>query len=120
MTINANQIIDQATEPQVEQHPAWHGMIAGLEAEDRLRGHKPSVYLLRKGEIPNHYYVSFVLPDGTFKHQPFMVRSTPDGWYCRNASGTGPFLNLTIHDVVHIIMHCQKEDVHPLSLAEVQ
>jgi hypothetical protein len=116
MTINANQVFDQTTEPQVEQHPAWHGLIAGLEAEDRLRGQQTFTYLLRKGEIPNHYYVSFVLTDGTFKHQPFMVHTTPHGWYCKNASGTGPFLNLTIDDVVHIIIHCEKEDVTPLMM----
>jgi hypothetical protein len=113
MTVQIHET-NETSQPCIQIHPAWQGKIAGLEAEDRLKGQAPFVYLLREGEYPSHYYVSFVLPDHTIKHQPFLIRITPQGWYCRNGSGIGPCLNKTIEDVIDKIMHCRPDECTPL------
>lgn len=101
-------------EAEVESHPAWHGCLAGLEAEDLLKGHSPFVFLLRAGEKQSHYYVSFVLPDLTIKHQPVWVYDTPQGWCYRNLILDGPFMHTRFEDVIHAIMHCRSDEYHPL------
>lgn len=114
MIAKVEEVIDSGHQPHVEAHPAWHGKIAGLEAEDRLRGHVPHTYLVREGEIPGHYYASSMREDGTIRHQPFFVRVTSQGWFCRNLSTQGPFIRQTIDDVIHSVIHSKKEDVSPL------
>lgn len=99
-------------------HPSWHGEIRGLDAEKLLRGWKtPYLYLLRTGEkgTPNetNFYVSFILPDFSVRHQPIVITTTPDGWYYENASIGGPYLSESIDDVLHLIMHCNKEECIP-------
>lgn len=101
-------------EEEVESHPAWHGCLAGLEAEDLLKGQLPFVYLLRTGEKPSHYYISYVLPDLTIKHQPLWVKDTPQGWYYRNFTAAGPFMNTPFEKVIHAILHCQSQQCRPL------
>lgn len=118
MTAKIEQVLDLANYPQVEQHPAWHGKMAGLEAQDILQGRSPHVYLLRAGELPSHYYVSFVCESKTVQHVPFMIRTTPNGWFCRNATGSGPFMRQTIDEVIHTIIHCDKETIRPLFAAK--
>ncbi len=120
MTANIDQVLENVSHPQVEQHLAWHGKMAGLEAQDILQDHAPHVYLLRAGELPSHYYVSFVCEDKMVQHVPFMIRVTPHGWFCRNSSGSGPFMRQTIDDVVHAIIHCEKESLRPLHAVEVK
>lgn len=118
MTASLNKAIQQDPEPRIQLHPAWHGRISGLDAQDRLIGHAPYIYLLREGEYHFQYYVSFVRPDLTIQHQPFMIKITSHGWYCRNLTGTGPFVNQTIQEVIHLIMHCKQEECSPLSNRE--
>jgi hypothetical protein len=114
MTVNMNEMVETSFQPAVESHPAWHGKITGLEAEDRLKGHKPHTYLVRDGEVPGHYYASSMREDGTIRHQPFCVHSTNHGWFCRNLITQGPFIRQTIDDVIHSVIHSNKEDVSPL------
>ena len=100
-------------ETEVESHPAWHGCLAGLEAEDALKGQAPFTYLIRSGEKGSNYYISFVLADSTIKHQPFWVRNSAQGWYYRNFCGRGP-LDIPFSDVIHSIMHCGADECRPL------
>jgi hypothetical protein len=102
------------SDPHVHSDAAWKGRISGLEAQDMLIGQTPYVYLLREGEYPSHYYVSFVRSDLTIQHQPFTITITPHGWYCRNGDGTGPFMNPNLQEVIHLIMHCKQEECQPL------
>ena len=96
-------------EKEIANHPAWHGRMSGLPAEKLLRGKNPYLYLLRAGENEMDYYVTFVLPDLSIRHQPFVITVTPQGWYFENAAATGPFnLAASIDDVLHLIMHCEK------------
>ena len=93
-------------------HPAWYGGVRGLHAEKLLRGKKPYSYLLRRGESNTEnevdYYVSFVLPDSSIKHQPFTITVAHEGWYYENGGGGGPLTHETIDDVLHLMMHCDR------------
>ncbi|MEI6242135.1 MAG: hypothetical protein WCP39_01875 [Chlamydiota bacterium] len=96
---------------EIETHPSWHGLMSGLHAEKILRDRKiPYLYLLRAGELKNDYYVTFILPDFSIKHQPFIITDSFEGWYYENAGGGGPYIEESIEDVLHLIMHCQKKD----------
>lgn len=104
---------------EINAHPAWYGMISGLKAEKILMGRKiPYLYLLRSGEYEGEreadYYITFVLPDLSVMHQPFVITDTQQGWYFENGAGGGPFTNTTIDDVLHLIMHCHKDACSPL------
>ena len=95
---------------EIEEHPAWHGRVSGLEAEKMMRGRKiPYLYILRAGEYETDYYVTFLLPDLSIKHQPFIITDTAEGWYFENTGGGGPFTTASIDDVLHLIMHCGKQ-----------
>ena len=70
---------------------------------------------LRKGEGEREnetdYYVSYILPDFSIKHQPFVITVAPEGWFFENGTVGGPFTNAEcIDDVLHLMMHCSKED----------
>lgn len=101
-------------EQEILHHPAWYGKIAGLRAEKSLRGRAPYVYLLREGEYLLHYYVSFVLPDMSIRHQPFVITIDQGQWFCENGGCTGPFMKETINDMIHLIMHCKPNEAKPL------
>lgn len=118
MTTNLKEKEIDQNDPHIHSHVAWCGHITGLDAEEKLKGERLFVYLLREGESPSNYYVSFVDLDGRIKHQPFLIRLSPHGWYCRNGNGSGPFLNQTIEEVVHLIMHCKQEECAPLKSSE--
>ena len=98
----------------IESHPAWIGHVSGWKAEMVLRNKKvPYLYLLRGGETEGDYYVSFVSPDLTIKHTPFIISITQGGWYCQNGHVSGPFINKTIDHVIHSIMHCDSDECVP-------
>lgn len=95
---------------QIQLHRAWLGQVTGLKAEKMLRRKKPYAYVLRAGEGENNYYVTFSHPDGSVRHQPFTVTETVEGWYYENHNSGGPYKDGTIDDVLHLIMHCEKEE----------
>ena len=100
-------------------HPAWRGDVRGLHAEKILKKHQtPYLYILRAGEKTTEnetdYYVSFLLPDLTTKHVPFIITVLSEGWYYDNTGSGGPYNNSTIDDVLYLIMHCNKEECKPL------
>lgn len=98
----------------IAHHPAWVGNVAGLAAEKRLRGAAPYTYLLRAGEYAHHYYVTYVMPDMTVRHQPFVITLRQGEWYCENGGTTGPHTKESISDVIHFVMHCKQEECTPL------
>lgn len=101
-------------EQEIANHPAWHGAISGLNAEKILRGRKtPYLYLLRAGENEMDYYITFLRPDLSIEHRPFVITVTPEGWHYENCSAGGPFVDASIDDVLHLIMHCSKGANHP-------
>lgn len=103
----------------IEQHPAWIGTISGLKAEKLLRGHTtPYLYLLRSGEYEGNYYVTYLLPDFTIKHQPFVIITTHEGWWFENGGVGGPFTKSRIDDVLHLIMHCAPHECSPFEPLE--
>lgn len=106
-----NTTIDQ----EITHHPAWLGRVSGLIADKMLRGKKqPFLYVLRAGENELDYYVSFILPDFSIKHQPFTITLSDHGWYYENSNGGGPYTtNTGIDDVLHLIMHCDKNACIP-------
>lgn len=102
---------------EIQHHPTWFGNISGLKAEKMLRGKQIGTYLLRAGEHiglnETDYYVTFVLPDYSIRHQPFVITMTPQGWFYENTSSGGPFINTSIDEVLHLMMHCEKEETKP-------
>ena len=100
-------------------HEAWYGDIEGLKADKLLRGKEHHTYLLRQGERSTdggwNYYATFVSPDGTVRHQPFVVTITPEGWCAENNGFGGPFQFGGIECMLHRIMHCEKEQLIALS-----
>lgn len=95
---------------EIVLHPAWKGMISGLQAETLLKGQKPFVYLLRAGECESNFYVSFVGADDSLRHQPFEIVTTPEGWYCINGAIGGPYVCTLFSEVVHNVMHCDQAE----------
>ncbi|MGA8165164.1 MAG: hypothetical protein WB791_09105, partial [Waddliaceae bacterium] len=79
----------------------------------------PYIYLLRGGEYQQgsetDYYVTYVLPDFSIKHTPFVITITPEGWYFAQGCIGGPYGDSkSIDDVIHLFMHCEKEECTPL------
>lgn len=119
MSAIVQSLIASCIQQDIQQHTAWVGNISGLKAEKMLRGLKrPYTYVLRGGEtqIGNEtdYYVSFILPDLSIRHQPFVITETADGWYYENGGAGGPYVEAEIEDVLHLMMHCRKDDPSPL------
>ncbi len=104
----------------MESHPTWQGNIPGLDAEKLLRGKKvPFLFLIREGEsskIENqrNYYITFVMQDLSIKHQPLVITVGDDGWCYENTRPGGPYTNLSIAPVLHLIMHCEEGEPTPL------
>ena len=113
------EICSTSIKEEIEQHPGWLGHISGLKAEKLLRKYKkPFLFVLRAGEFEEEnktdYYVSFILPDLTIKHQPFVITTTAEGWCFENGTPGGPFTHATIDDVIHLMMHCHKDECAPV------
>lgn len=101
---------------EIQHHPAWLGSIVGLKAEKMLRNRKQSyLYVLRAGEAEGNYYVTFLDSNLTVRHQPFVITVSEDGWSYENYIAGGMYTGSTsINDVLHLIMHCEKEQCMPL------
>ncbi len=114
MSALLEQFYSCSIEYDIQLHPAWIGLVSGLHADKLLRGiTTPYQYVLRHGETESAFYVSFVQTDGTIKHQPFVITTATEGWYYENGGNGGPFLDATIDNVLHLIMHCRKEECIP-------
>ncbi|MEI8124200.1 MAG: hypothetical protein WCG42_00410 [Parachlamydiaceae bacterium] len=115
MTSLLKQPVDCSIEYNIQSHVGWIGHVSGLYADKLMRKIKtPYQYVLRQGETEFDYYVSFVQQDGTVKHQPFEITLAPEGWYYENSGAGGPFVDATIDDVLHLIMHCDQGECTPL------
>lgn len=107
--VNSSFTTESAIVQEIMNHKAWYGRISGLQADKMLRGKKtPYLFILREGENEMDFYVSFVLPDLSVKHQPFVITVTENGWHYENCAAGGPFTTAKIDDVLHLIMHCEK------------
>lgn len=108
MSAKTQHIFELNIKTEIEFHPAWLGHVSGLFAEKMIRHEKqPFLYVLRKGELEDDYYVTFLDANLQVKHQPFTLTITPQGWCYENLQAGGPYKNsVTIEDVLHLIMHC--------------
>jgi len=120
MTAILKTLIEYNINQEIQLHPAWLGAVSGLKAEKMLRGkNKPYLYVLRTGESETEnttdYYVTYIGSDLSIRHQPVIITTTMEGWYYENGGGMGPFSNdVSINDVLHHIMHCEKGECSPL------
>jgi len=99
-------------------HPAWIGEeVSGLEAEKMLRNRNISfLYVLRPGELEHNYYVTYVSSDMSIRHQPFTLSQTSEGWCYENGGTGGPYDDrMNINNVIHAIMHCEKDECIPFT-----
>ncbi|MBS0615163.1 MAG: hypothetical protein JSR58_01255 [Verrucomicrobia bacterium] len=102
-------------EKSIRESSCWYDDVTGLEVEDLLRGEKAYTYILREGEKPHNYYVSFVETSGLIKHQPIVIKYFAEAWFCRNLTIIGPNTDETIVPIIHRIMHCEPSDPKPLN-----
>jgi hypothetical protein len=115
MSAILNKSLEDAVHEEIRSHIAWHEGMSGVSAEKILNGRKtPYLYLLREGEGYHDYYVSYVQEDMSIKHQPFTITETREGWYCENGGVVGPCVQTSILDILHLVMHCRKEEIMPL------
>ncbi len=110
--------LDQSIFQDILFHPSWLGEIAGISAEKMLRGKAPFSYVLRQGEKSlakdvSHFYVTFVDAQGAVRHQPFTITLAQEGWYYEQGGSGGPFIGVPISDVVHMIIHGDKDQCKP-------
>jgi hypothetical protein len=99
----------------IYSHVAWLGKISGLKAEKMLRGYQvPYLYVLREGECEGDFYVTYVLPNQTIFHQPFMITETDTGWYYENGCSGSITPESRLDDILYLIMHCEKGQCQPL------
>lgn len=94
----------------IQSHKALFGHISGLNAEKTLKDKPAYTYLLRNGETPSDYYVTFTDVTGIVRHQPFNITTSNDGWFYENAVARGPFAIISIDEVLHAIMHCEMDE----------
>ncbi len=125
MSTIAKKLVEVFIHEEIRSHKAWYGHISGLVAEKMLRGRKtPYLFMLRKGENETEnqadYYVSFILPDLSIKHQPFIITATLDGWEWENSGGGGCPPEASIEDVLYLMMHCEKGQPTPLGKLAVK
>lgn len=104
---------------EVQQHPAWQGKMEDIEAEQLLQSQEILTYLLRKDQEDFVYYISFVKPDFSVKHQRFTLEYDPKGWYYRNGGGDGPtaIVAHTVEELIPQMMHCPLEECKYLKLS---
>lgn len=107
---------DIMVELLMRNHPAWVGRIPGLQADKLVRGAKPYNYILREGEFETQYYVTFVHADGVVRHTPFIIYYDQGQWYFEQGGVGGGYEEETIGDVIHLIMHCNKEEAAPFTV----
>jgi len=124
MSTTVRKFSESVVNEEIRSHKAWYGSISGLRAEKMLRGRKtPYLFLLREGENRTEneadYYVSFILPDLTIRHQPFVITVTLDGWEWENSSTGGCPPEASIEEALYLMMHCERSQPIPLNRLEI-
>ncbi|MBU6384036.1 MAG: hypothetical protein KGR16_06960 [Verrucomicrobia bacterium] len=119
MSMTEKQTTESTIHEEIRSNAAWYGHISGLIAEKMLRGRKtPYLYILRKGEHETtnkaDYYVTFILPDLSIKHQPFTITLRPNGWEWENTNGGICSLEDSLEQALYLMMHCNKDQ--PIAL----
>ena len=119
MSTTARRFEESIINEEIRSHKAWYGNISGLNAEKMLRGRKtPYLFILREGENRTEnqadYYVTFILPDLTIKHQPFVITTTLAGWVWENTGTGGCPPEASIEDALYLMMHCERSQPIPL------
>lgn len=125
MSTAVKKIVEATVHDEIRSHKAWYGNISGLVAEKMLKTRKtPYLFILRKGENETEnkadYYVSFILPDLSIKHQPFIITITSEGWEWENTGGGPCTPEASIEDVLYMMMHCEKGQPIALNRLEVK
>lgn len=105
----------QEKQIEIQNHVAWHGLITGMFCEGILRDREPFTYVIRQGEKPFHFYLSFVRAHNTFQHQPFIVEWKKDGWFYMNCI---PHHSDSLEGLIPQIMHCEAAKCIPLTKQE--
>lgn len=106
---------------EIESHEAWLGFVSGLEAEKMLRGKKtPFLYVLRSGEKTEtqnekHYYVTYLDSNLVVRHQPLIITVASEGFYYENGGTGGPFIDVSINEILPLVMHAEDGKCIPLS-----
>ncbi len=88
-------------------HPAWKNDFTLFQSETLLKNHPPYTYLLRPGETPYHFLISYVKNDSTIQHIPFKIELTLRKWSYRNGIG---IISEDLDEFIPLVMHCKKNE----------
>ncbi|MGE5196005.1 MAG: SH2 domain-containing protein [Anaerolineae bacterium] len=101
---------------QVKSHPAWCGIISEQESHRLLESEEPLTYLLRGIPEDFTYFISFIKPDGSIKHQRFVLEMDRKGWYYKNGGTDKPeeIIADTIAELIPLMMHCPSSECKTL------
>lgn len=107
-------------ENEITSHPAWYDRLNGMDCEALLRGMPTGTFLLRQGEDQYHYYLSYVIGEYSYKHQPFIIKFSSRGWFYQN--GNTDFRDRLV-ELIPAAMHCNEGQCIPLiknAVCEIQ
>jgi hypothetical protein len=102
---------------EIQNHLAWCGSISEQNAEELLKNKSAFTYLLRKGDNPYSYFISFVKEDHSIKHQFFVLEVDRKGWFYRNGIATDSPAEVgskDLNQLIPMIMHCEPNFITPL------
>jgi hypothetical protein len=101
---------------EIQSHPAWHEKSSEGGSETLLQGKPPFTYILRSGEEEHAYFITYVKPDLSIKHQFFVLEIDQKGWYYRNGVTIGlpEILSKDLEKLIPMMMHCDDMACTPL------
>ena len=96
---------------EITSHQAWFGDLTGTQAEFLLRTKSDMTYVLRQGEKPDHFYLSYVTEKSVFVHIPFTANHPSKMWYYLNGA---PHFASSLDQFIPDIMHAEQGTCFPL------
>lgn len=97
---------------QIQNHPAWNARMDEKQAESLLMGQSPFTYILRKEAENQHFFISFVKPDQSIKHQKFSIELDYKGWYFKNgtAEKAREIVDDNLETLILAMMQCHHDE----------
>ncbi len=118
--LNANNIMQSQKDPMlasIKLHEAWKEKLSLIECESLLQNHSPFTYVLRQGDSPYQFFISYVEIGLKIKHVPFKLELTTRKWSYRNGTG---IINDNLNEFIPMVMHCLASQCKPLKFEVIE